>query len=164
MRAVRSAGREWIPSGPDGDGRGVQLSEWEKDEWTYHAKGDDGPPPPRSQVFSQCLMAFSGIWLSPSQGDLPVLTMFGSTNLNSRSAHLDTELSFIMVIPSEPLTAEESQPRSVQLEYQESLMQLRRQLQSEISRIREHAVEWKGAKRKVRRLTKAIVHVVKGML
>jgi hypothetical protein len=43
MRAVRSEGREWIP-GPGGDGRGVQLCEWEKDEWTYHAKGDNGLP------------------------------------------------------------------------------------------------------------------------
>ena len=43
MRAVRCEGREWIP-GPGGDGQGVQLSEWEKDEWTYHAKGDDSFP------------------------------------------------------------------------------------------------------------------------
>src|SRR6187551_2832030 len=40
-----------------------------------------------------------GIWLSPSSSSPPVLTLFGSTNLNSRSAHIDTELSFMMIIP-----------------------------------------------------------------
>jgi CDP-diacylglycerol--glycerol-3-phosphate 3-phosphatidyltransferase len=89
--------------------------------------------------------------------------MFGSTNLNSRSAHLDTELSFVMVIPSEP--PEQSKiPESSHLEQSNSLIRLRRQLQLEIDKIREHVAEWKGAQRNVRRLTKAIVHVVKGML
>jgi hypothetical protein len=42
MQAVRAAGREWIID-PSGDGRGVELSEWEKDKWTYHAKGGYSP-------------------------------------------------------------------------------------------------------------------------
>lgn len=41
MRAVRDARREWIPPELGGNVRhpGVQLREWEKDGWTYHAKG-----------------------------------------------------------------------------------------------------------------------------
>jgi len=35
MHAVDAAGRGWST-----DHSGVQLSEWERDEWTYHAKGD----------------------------------------------------------------------------------------------------------------------------
>lgn len=42
MRAVRAAGREWpsdtLPE--DLHDPGVQLSEWERDDWTYHAKGE----------------------------------------------------------------------------------------------------------------------------
>ncbi|PVF95578.1 phospholipase D/nuclease [Serendipita vermifera] len=60
----------------------VELREWERPEWTYHAKG---------------------IWIRPSIGQNPVVTVFGSTNLNSRSANLDTELSFIMHTTSEEL-------------------------------------------------------------
>jgi CDP-diacylglycerol--glycerol-3-phosphate 3-phosphatidyltransferase len=39
MKAVAKAGRLWNPSANGGAGSGVQLSEWEKDGWTYHAKG-----------------------------------------------------------------------------------------------------------------------------
>jgi hypothetical protein len=39
MRAVHAAERSWIPSNGTGSGTGVQLSEWERDDWTYHAKG-----------------------------------------------------------------------------------------------------------------------------
>jgi CDP-diacylglycerol--glycerol-3-phosphate 3-phosphatidyltransferase len=34
MRAVRASGRSWDP-----DRGGVQLSEWKREGWTYHAKG-----------------------------------------------------------------------------------------------------------------------------
>ncbi|KAF8330080.1 uncharacterized protein EI90DRAFT_3145830 [Cantharellus anzutake] len=54
---------------------GVELSEWEKNGWTYHAKG---------------------IWITPPDFYHPTITLFGSTNLNSRSANLDTELSFLL--------------------------------------------------------------------
>ncbi len=35
MKAVHSAGRDWDPSQTNG----VQLTEWEREGWTYHAKG-----------------------------------------------------------------------------------------------------------------------------
>ncbi|PFH48385.1 hypothetical protein AMATHDRAFT_196706 [Amanita thiersii Skay4041] len=151
MKAVLDAGRSWVAE-RDGEGRGVQLSEWERDGWTYHAKG---------------------IWLSPSPQSPPILTMFGSTNLNSRSAHLDTELSFIMAIPSEQQTTgvQSTERRGLRTpsfdgstEADASLWELRRQLQSEVQQIREHTDDWKGGKRHVRPLTKLIVHLVKGML
>ncbi|KAL1664199.1 hypothetical protein GGF50DRAFT_55304 [Schizophyllum commune] len=116
MRAVRQAGRQ----------TGVQLHEWHREGWTYHAKG---------------------IWVSPTPTEPPVLTLFGSTNLNSRSAHIDTELSFIMVIPSD-----------------DALMALRRRLAEEVRDLRAHTGPWQGDKRHVRIGTKAIVGVVGGML
>ncbi|KAG5637462.1 hypothetical protein H0H81_004479 [Sphagnurus paluster] len=128
MRAVSKARRVWDPV----SGRGVLLSEWEREGWTYHAKG---------------------IWVSPTPCAPPVLTLFGSTNLNSRSAHIDTELSFIMVVPSPPTPAPVS-----------GTVDIRRQLADEVSRIRAYAVEWKGAGRRVRFWTKLIVGLVKGML
>ncbi|KAF8626104.1 hypothetical protein AX17_006600 [Amanita inopinata Kibby_2008] len=151
MSAVHKNGRLWS-GGKSGKGMGVRLSEWERHGWTYHAKG---------------------IWLSPSADSLPVLTMFGSTNLNSRSAHLDTELSFLMVIPSQLQTGASDEARSKGRDIQSSMSpesdhadvtEVGRQLRTEIDGIREHVVDWKGAKRKVRFLTKAIVLLVKGML
>ncbi|KAH7929645.1 hypothetical protein BV22DRAFT_1080564 [Leucogyrophana mollusca] len=120
MRAVKAASRESRSDGPVTNG--VQLKEWERDGWTYHAKG---------------------IWLSPSPGAHPVLTLFGSTNLNSRSAHLDTELSFVMMTSSDSL---------------------RKRLHEEVQGLRRWAAPWRGAERRVRLRTKAIVGVVGGML
>jgi CDP-diacylglycerol--glycerol-3-phosphate 3-phosphatidyltransferase len=84
------------------------LSEWARDGWTYHAKG----------IAELCLVerlpnkpfndAVLGIWFSEPEAPrldraasnnsapAPSLTLFGSTNLNERSATLDTELSFLM--------------------------------------------------------------------
>ncbi|KNZ72109.1 CDP-diacylglycerol--glycerol-3-phosphate 3-phosphatidyltransferase, mitochondrial [Termitomyces sp. J132] len=118
MTAVKRAGRLWK------QGTGVQLTEWEKDGWTYHAKG---------------------IWVSPSPSSPPVLTLFGSTNLNSRSAHIDTELSFVMILQGD------SSP-------------VQKQLKDEIDGLRVHASGWKGGQRNVRLWTKVIVRLVKGML
>ena len=40
MDAVRQAGRDWDSSLADNrKGSGVDLNEWRKDGWTYHAKG-----------------------------------------------------------------------------------------------------------------------------
>lgn len=40
MREVRRAGLEWShDEGLRLEGPGVQLNEWERDGWTYHAKG-----------------------------------------------------------------------------------------------------------------------------
>ncbi|KAH7889486.1 hypothetical protein F5I97DRAFT_1994876 [Phlebopus sp. FC_14] len=120
MRAVRAAGR--CANLTDGARNAVHLSEWEREGWTYHAKG---------------------IWLSPSPNTFPVLTLFGSTNLNSRSANLDTELSFVMMTSSDAL---------------------RESLHKEVNGLRQWAVPWMGAERKVRWRTKAIVGLVGGML
>ncbi|KIJ69206.1 hypothetical protein HYDPIDRAFT_172657 [Hydnomerulius pinastri MD-312] len=120
MQAVQAAARS--PATGDGYGNTVHLSEWERDGWTYHSKG---------------------IWLSPSRDTHPVLTLFGSTNLNSRSANLDTELSFVMMTSSDAL---------------------RRSLHEEISGLRQWAVPWRGADRRVRWRTRAIVGLVGGML
>ena len=38
MGAVRAAGRVWAPGSSDVT-PGVQLHEWEREGWTYHAKG-----------------------------------------------------------------------------------------------------------------------------
>ena len=84
-----------------------------------------------------------GIWLRPGPTADPFLTLFGSTNLNSRSSNLDTELSFVMVTSSP---------------------QLRRQLREEVDGLREHAVAWRGAERRVSLGTKALVALVGGML
>jgi CDP-diacylglycerol---glycerol-3-phosphate 3-phosphatidyltransferase len=84
-----------------------------------------------------------GIWLSPSVDTPPILTLFGSTNLNSRSANLDTELSFVMATSTDGL---------------------RQKLQEEIQGLQRWAVPWRGGERKVRCRTKAIVGLVGGML
>ncbi|KAH9981407.1 hypothetical protein BGW80DRAFT_1434568 [Lactifluus volemus] len=88
------------------------LKEWNRHGWTYHAKG---------------------IWLSPTAESLPVLTLFGSTNLNSRSAHLDTELSFMMLANS---------------------VTVQKKLQLELQQLNEFAEDWKGDQRRVRLVTK----------
>jgi len=118
MRAVHAAGRTWSSESR----KGVQLNEWSKDGWTYHAKG---------------------IWLSPTPDTAPILTLFGSTNLNSRSANLDTELSFVMMTSSDAL---------------------RKRLQEEVRVLRQWAGPWNGHERRVPWTTKAIVAIVGGML
>jgi CDP-diacylglycerol--glycerol-3-phosphate 3-phosphatidyltransferase len=166
MQAVANAGRLWNPSASNGAGRGVQLSEWEKEGWTYHAKGR------LLLLYHSKLDITSGIWVSPNAASPPVLTLFGSTNLNSRSAHIDTELSFIMVIPvpSDQLASESQPSKATQgsettaSDSLAAMMSLRHRLADEIANLRAHAVEWKGRERKVRFWTKIIVGMVKGML
>ncbi|KAF9001583.1 hypothetical protein BDQ17DRAFT_1358464 [Cyathus striatus] len=128
MRAVARAKRLWQKS-PDGTGHGVQLSEWEKKGWTYHAKG---------------------IWVSPNAISAPVLTLFGSTNLNLRSSHLDTELSFLLVVPSETPDGSSEKPQS--------------KTAGEGIYHSANDYSWKGGEREVRFTTKVIVWLVKGML
>ncbi|KAF9444461.1 CDP-diacylglycerol-glycerol-3-phosphate 3-phosphatidyltransferase [Macrolepiota fuliginosa MF-IS2] len=162
MRAVRKAGRLWREAA-SGNFKGIQLSEWDRPGWTYHAKG---------------------IWLSSSSKSLPILTLFGSTNLNSRSSHLDTELSFVMVVPSRHGRAPEEETSSSQAivdanpdaltsierasgdseEPPNTALSLRERLRHEIDNIRANATTWKGGQRKVRFSTKFIVWLVKGML
>ncbi|PSR77599.1 hypothetical protein PHLCEN_2v7789 [Hermanssonia centrifuga] len=118
MKAVHSAGRDWDPSRTSG----VQLTEWEREGWTYHAKG---------------------MWLRPSPEADPIMSLFGSTNLNSRSSNIDTELSFMLITSSSSVG---------------------RQLRKEVDGIREYAQPWRGAERPVRLGTKALVSIVGGML
>ncbi|KAF7312706.1 CDP-diacylglycerol--glycerol-3-phosphate 3-phosphatidyltransferase [Mycena indigotica] len=118
MQAVLHANRQF----------GVQLNQWERDGWTYHAKG---------------------IWVSESEESLPLMTLFGSTNLNSRSAHIDTELSFLMLAPDDD---------------SEAVLALRRQLAAERDNILAHSKPWSGHHRQVRLGTKALVWLVGGML
>ncbi|CCL99620.1 uncharacterized protein FIBRA_01639 [Fibroporia radiculosa] len=108
MRAVNTAKRDWTHDQHTGEHSGVQLNEWERDGWTYHAKG---------------------IWLRPTPSADPSVTLFGSTNLNSRSANLDTELSFLLVTNASAL---------------------RSRLAEELNDLRAYAHPWKGAERKVR--------------
>lgn len=142
MKAVERAGRQWQPS----TGTGVELVEWEKPGWTYHAKGSQSLYRTKTERF------IPGLWLSENTASPPVLTLFGSTNLNSRSAHLDTELSFVMLVP----------PRGDSEE--QSVTDLRHRLGEEVRGIRSNVHPWQGKERKVRLGTKAIVSLVGGML
>ena len=85
--------------------------------------------------------------MRPTPDEPPVLTLFGSTNLNSRSANLDTELSFVLATTDS---------------------ELRRRLGEEVDGLRAHAHPWRGGvdseSRKVRAGTRALVSVVGGML
>lgn len=166
MRAVDKAARRWIGSTDGTQGRGLLLNEWEKEGWTYHAKG-------LLYLFFKklaidlifCPGHFSGIWLSPDSESPPVMTLFGSTNLNSRSAHIDTELSFLLIIPPDELQEQshdhttKSPPKN-----RASIISLQEDLAREVQHIRSNATEWKGDKRHVRLTTKMIVAALKGML
>jgi hypothetical protein len=99
----------------------------------------------RLHIEAKCLsgMSIVGIWLSPNAESLPVLTLFGSTNLNSRSAHLDTELSFVMLANS---------------------VTVQKKLQLELQGLNEFAEDWKGDRRRVRLVTKILVRLLSGYL
>lgn len=148
MEAVRKAGRLWT----NDEGRGIQLREWLKPGWTYHAKGEGTRSLPATSTHD----LLSGIWLSPDATSPPILTLFGSTNLNSRSAQIDTELSFLMIVPSE------SRPEDAG-KFADAL-ELRGRLAAEVAEIRANTSAWQGASRKVRFWTKRIVGLVHNML
>jgi len=118
MAAVRASQSQDSQSVP----RSVELKEWNRRGWTYHAKG---------------------IWLSPNSESPPILTLFGSTNLNSRSAHLDTELSFVMLANS---------------------VSVQKKLQLELQGLNNFAEDWKGDRRHVRAVTKCLVRFLSGYL
>ena len=96
-------------------------------------------------VGADCLSRASivGIWLSPNPESPPILTLFGSTNLNSRSAHLDTELSFVMLANSATV---------------------QKKLQLELQGLRNFAEDWKGDRRNVRPVTKVLARLLSGYL
>ena len=86
--------------------------------------------------------------MRPTPTSAPALTLFGSTNLNSRSANLDTELSFVLATTSPAL---------------------RKRLSEEVEGLREHARPWQGQDnldeaRRVRLGTRGLVAFVGGML
>jgi len=122
----------------------VELREWNRHGWTYHAKGvlvafllsvlDPNHPSGPS---------FVGIWLSPNPESPPMLTLFGSTNLNSRSAHVDTELSFVMLANSTTV---------------------QKKLQLELQGLSNFAEDWKGDQRSVRPVTKLLAWLLSGYL
>jgi CDP-diacylglycerol--glycerol-3-phosphate 3-phosphatidyltransferase len=87
--------------------------------------------------------SFVGIWLSPNPESPPILTLFGSTNLNSRSAHLDTELSFVMLANSTTV---------------------QKKLQLELQGLSNFAEDWKGDQRSVRPVTKFLAWLLSGYL
>lgn len=168
MKAVKTAGRIW--TGSSSEGQGVLLSEWAKPGWTYHAKGlCENHHTIILLLTSICFLSISsGVWLSPDSNSSPILTLFGSTNLNARSAHLDTELSFLMIVPSEvPSTSGSDSPTTGAPSASMSavaLSTLRQDLFEEVSRIREDTVDWQGGQRKVQFITRFLVRVLKGML
>lgn len=53
----------------------VKINEWNKQGWTYHAKG---------------------IWFAPEPNSKPTLTVLGSSNFGIRSAKLDLECTFLI--------------------------------------------------------------------
>lgn len=156
MRAVQVAGRGRGRPGsqPVSDRPVVDLQEWEKEGWTYHAKGMMLSYITRTTLLMHFI--FIGLWLSPTPSSPPILTLFGSTNLNSRSSHLDTELSFVMILPSETDEREDASENPV--------LHVRNQLAGEVVNIRANTVPWRGAERKVRFGTKMLVGVVGAML
>ena len=93
------------------------------------------------------MSAHQGIWVRPTPSSAPVLTLFGSTNLNSRSANLDTELSFVLATTSSAL---------------------QKRLADEVDGLRAHAHPWEGGvdsdTRRVRLGTRVLVGLVGGML
>ncbi|KAE8203362.1 hypothetical protein A4X06_0g978 [Tilletia controversa] len=56
-------------------GRVLEMRRWEKEGWTYHAKG---------------------IWITPPSAPNPTITLLGSSNYGRRSAHLDAECTFLI--------------------------------------------------------------------
>ncbi|PWN48333.1 hypothetical protein IE53DRAFT_389472 [Violaceomyces palustris] len=77
------------PSGPSEKGRsGVEIREWFKEGWTYHAKGIWLSPPPKSD----------------SDRARPTVTHIGSSNYGSRSSDLDLECTLLISTESASLS------------------------------------------------------------
>jgi len=137
MAAVRTSQSQDPQSVPGS----VELKEWNRPGWTYHAKGTLTTHSLFRYI--QANPVWEGIWLSPNPESPPILTLFGSTNLNSRSAHLDTELSFVMLANS---------------------VSVQKKLQLELQGLSDFAEDWKGDRRNVRSITKCLVRVLSGYL
>ncbi|GHJ87207.1 hypothetical protein NliqN6_3609 [Naganishia liquefaciens] len=74
-------GRDWN----DQSQTGIELTEWSRPGWTYHAKG---------------------VWLSETVNNIhkPFGTFIGSSNLSTRSLKLDVELSNMILTTSKSLS------------------------------------------------------------
>ena len=128
-------------------GANVTLKEWSRKDWTYHAKGGLQ----KVSLADTRLYSLQGIWIRPTPSSLPTMTLFGSTNLNSRSSNLDTELSFIMTVPEN--------------NGDKAALALRQKLQDEVQGLKGFVVPWRGESRRVRIGTKMLVGLgVEGML
>ncbi|SJX61199.1 related to PGS1-phosphatidylglycerophosphate synthase [Sporisorium reilianum f. sp. reilianum] len=84
-RALRRSKRLLKQDGRDAEQGGVEIREWKKNGWTYHAKG---------------------IWFYPSSAEAatPTMVHVGSSNYGSRSADLDLECTFLISTHSKQLS------------------------------------------------------------
>lgn len=87
-RSLRRSKRLLGQGGRKVDQGGVQIREWNKNGWTYHAKG---------------------IWYSPPSTEAglpsgPTMVHVGSSNYGSRSADLDLECTFLISTQSKELS------------------------------------------------------------
>lgn len=108
--------------------RGVRLQEWEREGWTYHAKGmwvTEGEPEPLGSVSGsppgEPSTGLAGVAADEAadvaagvagnaivggeKGADPFLTFIGSSNLSTRSLKLDTELSLLLATSNSDLRA-----------------------------------------------------------
>ncbi|KAJ1501078.1 CDP-diacylglycerol--glycerol-3-phosphate 3-phosphatidyltransferase [Coelomomyces lativittatus] len=63
----------------------IDLKEYDRDQWTYHAKG---------------------VWLSPSTSRAPTVTVIGSSNFGYRSEARDLEAQLLLLTQHPPLQAQ----------------------------------------------------------
>lgn len=87
-RALQRSKRLLWQNGRDARHGGVEIREWNKDGWTYHAKG---------------------IWYTPPSTESaetsgPTMVHVGSSNYGSRSADLDLECTFLISTQSRELS------------------------------------------------------------
>jgi CDP-diacylglycerol---glycerol-3-phosphate 3-phosphatidyltransferase len=137
MKNVRAHQRQAESQGISSRTR-IELQEWTRDNWTYHAKGIVVIKSKKLNILlTSRIFCQPGLWLSPTASDPPVLTLIGSSNLNSRSAHLDTELSFMMMTSS---------------------ASVRRTLQEELQGLRKHLQPWQGDQRSVSLAAKLFIY------
>lgn len=156
-RDATAKGRQWEATTK----KGVRLREWEREGWTYHAKGGCIHVVHRDQAD-----IITGIWLSPTSSpslpspvpagpkppntsNNPFMTFIGSSNLSTRSLELDTELSLLLMTSSPSL---------------------RRALSAEVQQLDKYASDvgeetWAKEERRVSNLAKVLVALgVEGML
>ncbi|KAJ1032621.1 hypothetical protein NDA16_000644 [Ustilago loliicola] len=87
-RALQRSKRLLGQNGRDVHDGGVEIREWNKDGWTYHAKGIWYTPPSAE----------------PAAASAPTMVHVGSSNYGSRSADLDLECTFLISTQSKELS------------------------------------------------------------